>query len=154
MQKEHPNLTISVVVEFNQKFLLAKRAAYHKNFPGLWAFTGGKSEIGETIIQTIRREVKEEAGLELKNQGAFLDSYCFGKTVGAAFLVQAVSDKVKLSDEFMDFVWIKDENELHEYSHVPGIGTHLNRAIELLKNKKLDDLEEMNLVESKYKKTK
>ena len=46
-----------------QEFLLAQRPP-GKAYAGYWEFPGGKREPGETIIETCRRELKEELGVD------------------------------------------------------------------------------------------
>lgn len=149
-EKERANLTITFVIEHGGKFLLIKRSETEKNYPGLWAPTGGRAEIGETMVETIRREVREETGLEITNEAAFLNSYCFGKTVAAAFLVRATGSQVKLGDELTDYKWISSEEELKELPFIAGIQHHYRLARIMLEKGWLSNLEEMNLTKKKY----
>lgn len=56
--------TATAIVEFPpEMILLAKRNTIP--FRGYWALPGGRAEQGETIEQTIVREVKEETGLDV-----------------------------------------------------------------------------------------
>jgi len=146
----YPNLTVTFLIEFKSKFLLISRGKKENNFPSMWAFPGGKVEFDETVIDTIKREVIEETGLELLDDACFLDSYFFKKTVGIAFLVRAMSNQVMLSTEIQDYRWISDLDELKQYNCIPGIYNHFLRAKEMLTKKAFDSLEKMNLTEFKY----
>lgn len=53
------------LVDFDGRVLLAKRPE-DKKFGGLWEFPGGKIEAGETPEQALRREIKEELGIEIE----------------------------------------------------------------------------------------
>src|SRR3990172_4190609 len=48
------------------KFLLIRRSQLSKANPGFWEIPGGKMDAGETVDASLRREVKEETGLDLK----------------------------------------------------------------------------------------
>jgi ADP-ribose pyrophosphatase len=51
------------IIQRNDKFLIGRRAPSEKS-PGLWEFPGGKLELGETLQECIKRELKEELGIE------------------------------------------------------------------------------------------
>ncbi len=57
--------TVAVIVEFpDDRILLVKRATVV--FKGYWALPGGRVDAGETVEQTVVREVKEETGLNVE----------------------------------------------------------------------------------------
>ena len=57
--------TTAAIVEFSDKrILLVKR--HTVPFKGYWALPGGRVEAGETVEQTVIREVKEETGLDVE----------------------------------------------------------------------------------------
>ncbi len=57
--------TSTAIVPFpDGRILLVKRDTVP--FKGYWALPGGRMELGETIEQTVVREVKEETGLDVK----------------------------------------------------------------------------------------
>jgi 8-oxo-dGTP diphosphatase len=61
---KQPIIGVGAVIICNGKILLEKR----KNDPGRgkWSIPGGLVELGETVGQTVIREVKEETGLEVE----------------------------------------------------------------------------------------
>ena len=150
MSEELPNITVTFVIEYNNKFLLTHRSNNVTNYSGKWAFPGGKCEIGETAIDTLKREVLEETSLELTDEACFLDTYFFKKTVGIAFLVRATSENVVLTEDNQNYKWISSVEELREYNCTEGIHNHLVRAIEQVNKGNFDSLEKMNLTPNKY----
>jgi 8-oxo-dGTP diphosphatase len=61
---EQPVIGVGAVIIYDGKILLEKR----KNEPGKgkWSIPGGLVELGESVEQTVIREVKEETGLEVE----------------------------------------------------------------------------------------
>ena len=53
-------------ITVNEKVLFMKRQP-HRSEPSKWGIPGGKLEKGETAHQAVRREIKEETGLELSD---------------------------------------------------------------------------------------
>lgn len=148
---DYPNVVITFLIEYQGKFLLVARGSGETNFADLWAFPGGKVEIGETAIDTIRREVLEETGLSLTDDICFLDSYSFKQTMGLAFLVRATHDTVSLGDSLEGYAWVGSTDDMQAYRCIPGIYNHLERALEMLQKNCFDSAEAANLIPPKYK---
>ncbi len=53
------------IVNSQNKILIQKRSPQKRNSPNVWAMTGGSVIKGETSLQTIERETKEELGISL-----------------------------------------------------------------------------------------
>ena len=62
----------AIVVDGLGRVFLARRGPEAKNERGLWEFPGGSVEFGETLGDAIRREIKEEYGVEIR-VGELLD---------------------------------------------------------------------------------
>jgi ADP-ribose pyrophosphatase YjhB (NUDIX family) len=57
------HLGIYAVLEKEQRILLVKKS--RGPYRGMWDLPGGRPIHGETLLQTLQREVKEETGIEL-----------------------------------------------------------------------------------------
>ena len=65
MNEKFSGKTAAAIIEFpNDKILLIKRGT--RVFRGHWALPGGRAEPGETVEETVVREVKEETGLDVE----------------------------------------------------------------------------------------
>lgn len=56
----------AVIVNEEGKVFLAKRGANVRNERGLWQIPGGGVEFGETLEDALKREVKEEHGIDIE----------------------------------------------------------------------------------------
>jgi mutator protein MutT len=52
------------IISHEGKYLIAKRKA-GAHLAGLWEFPGGKRESGESLEECLRRELKEELGIQI-----------------------------------------------------------------------------------------
>jgi 8-oxo-dGTP pyrophosphatase MutT (NUDIX family) len=59
-------VTRAIILDENGKVLLGKRG--RGTAEGMWALVGGKPDNGETPVETVIREVKEELGLDFEPQ--------------------------------------------------------------------------------------
>ena len=114
------------------KFLIVKRSTSEIAYPGKWAFPGGKVEQGDSILDTLKREVQEEVGLDIENHKEYLYDFTFVRpdghnVVGFCFSVKAKSEHVIISKDFEDFVWITPE-EFAQYDHIPGMENEVKLA--------------------------
>ncbi len=55
----------------NGQFLISKRSS-EKTFPNTWEVTGGSAIAGDDSLKAIKREVKEELGIDMIGEGKLL----------------------------------------------------------------------------------
>ncbi len=58
-----PLIAVDCIIEYENKFVIINR----KNPPKNYAFPGGFVEIGEKLLDAVKREIKEETNLEISN---------------------------------------------------------------------------------------
>ena len=58
------DVAVGVLINAEGEFLLTSRPA-GKVYAGYWEFPGGKLEAGESVEQALRRELREEIGIEI-----------------------------------------------------------------------------------------
>jgi ADP-ribose pyrophosphatase YjhB (NUDIX family) len=112
--------TATAIIPFpGDNILLIKRKTVP--FVGYWALPGGRTEPGETVEETVIREVKEETGLKVTiirkigeyheegvHQGVAYDYY------PACFLVKPSDDKIRKQDSEIE------EIQLFNLTNLPG----------------------------------
>ncbi|MBE0695945.1 MAG: NUDIX domain-containing protein [Anaerolineaceae bacterium] len=62
----------AIIINEHGEMFLAQRGPLAKNERGLWEFPGGSVEFGEKLSDALRREIREEYGMEIE-VGALLD---------------------------------------------------------------------------------
>lgn len=108
-----------LILRKDKKFLLTQRSLQEDFLPGAWELPGGGSEYGETPEQALRREIKEECGIDITVRVPLATAqYFMGDTqhIEIIFLCTMSKDdqSVQLSDEHDAFAWILIE-ELDTY---------------------------------------
>ena len=84
------------------KILILKRALNEKSFPGLWDLPGGRLEHGESLEESLMREVKEETNLSVKILNlvsAFSTEVKDGFGVFLIYRCKKNSDVIKICEE-------------------------------------------------------
>lgn len=152
-QELHRIATTAILFRDDGRVLITKRALHKKQWPGKWTVPGGGLEtddyakrpptnIGETnqwynsIIYSLRREVKEEVGLVLIDPWLVCD-LAFIRQDGTPVLVlsyaaEVVSDKdgfanVILDEDATNFAWVYLD-EAQNYDLIDGIYHELELA--------------------------
>lgn len=121
------------------RFLVVKRSAQEIAYPGKWAFPGGKTERGATILDTLKREVLEEVGLEIEDTKKFLKDFTFVRpddvnVVGLCFEVVAKPGTITLGKDFDEYRWITP-GELDALDHIEGMEEEVRLSYSLDKKK-------------------
>ena len=56
----------AIIVDDGGRLFLARRGPLAKNERGLWEFPGGSVEFGEKLADALKREMREEYGIEIE----------------------------------------------------------------------------------------
>lgn len=109
--KLHIVAVTMVIANPEGKFLVVKRSEREIAHPGKWALPGGKMEDDDSVMATLKKEAKEEAGLEIEDRKVYLNDAHFirpdAQTVKVfTYLVFAKAFDVKISPDFTDYKWI------------------------------------------------
>lgn len=126
----HRVIVVGLVWNRKGELLFCKMKPDRGVFPGQWGFPGGGIEPGEQIVNALRRELREELGIQVGNirPGIFKDgSYqklLPGGILQPVYLIflifhcEATSDKIDLNDEFSEYQWVNvarfQDLDLHE----------------------------------------
>ena len=94
-----------VLIDDNDQILILKRTEGMEKFAGEWDLPGGHTEVGESDLDALRREVKEETTLDIANPKEILQKgrIKFYKT-------RQYSGIIELSDEHTDYKWVTIED--------------------------------------------
>jgi NAD+ diphosphatase len=90
--------------------LLLSRAPHFK--PKMYSVQAGFVEVGETLEETVRREIREEVGLEIKNIRYFgSQPWPFPNSLMIAFTAEYASGELSINyDELEDAKWYHKDN--------------------------------------------
>ncbi|OGF22603.1 hypothetical protein A2Y83_01105 [Candidatus Falkowbacteria bacterium RBG_13_39_14] len=114
MLKKYPKIIVGAIVyNKNGEIFLARSYKWKDR----WVVPGGHLEWGETIENAIRREVKEETNMEIKNiefvdvqEGVLSGEY--HKESHMVFLdycCEFAESEIKLNSELQEYIWIKPQ---------------------------------------------
>ena len=128
------------IINDKGQFLIQKRSDTKDSNPGLWSITGGGTDSGETTLETVFRECKEELGLNVdadnlelimmvKRKIAFIDIYLWKANID-------LKDVVMQEEEVQDVKWatydeIKEMVSSGEFA--PNVASYMEMFMSLVK---------------------
>jgi 8-oxo-dGTP diphosphatase len=116
-------------IEFQGKVLLLKESGEYKDGTNVGRFDvpGGRIKPGEQFADSLRREVKEETGLEVNiGEPIFVNEWRpvvkgeQWQVVGIFFRCQAQTDQVILSEDHIAYEWI-DPHQYNQYELIDNL---------------------------------
>lgn len=115
-------IVVAALLKRNGKLFIAKRPE-GKTLAHHWEFPGGKQEEGETLPQTLRRELREELNIEAVVGDFFMQSvydYDFGQIQMNCFWVRLRDENGEVrSNEHEETAWVTPA-ELKNYRFAPA----------------------------------
>lgn len=146
-----PGVGVAVLVQAAGRVLLVRRA--RPPAAGLWAFPGGRLELGERLEAAARRELREECGLEVEDLRRLdVEEAIFAESVDGALPAGADADpglvhwvivlfrarampppegglpEVRAGDDAADVGWF-DAAAIAELPCLPGVFERAARAL-------------------------
>ena len=132
-------VAITAIIIKNDKYLIVRRSANKKRFPGMWTVPGGKMETSDylqlskdtehywynVLERTLRREVKEEVGIDIGNIEYVTSLATIHDDGSPSLVISCMADylarDIKLQEEELDqYAWVNLE-EAKNYKLIDGI---------------------------------
>jgi 8-oxo-dGTP diphosphatase len=138
---ERPVVGVGGVVIADGRALLVRRG--HPPLEGEWSIPGGTLEVGEALLDAVRRELAEETGIEVRvgdlievferifPDGEGRPKYHF---VILDYLCQAIRGVARPGSDVTDVAWAA-ESDLPKYSLTPTATRVVKRAFEMARER-------------------
>ena len=147
---------ITAIVVNDDKFLVMQRAEWEKKFPGRWTVPGGKLSADDysdlpkdtpnywynVLEGALRREVKEEAGIDIKNI-RYVTSLADARegdypSLVISCLADYAGGRLEWDDSMQDAHWVSLE-EAKNIDLIEGIYEELEMAQRILEGKSMGE---------------
>jgi len=140
-----------------KKYLLLQRSFEKKAFPGKWTVPGGGLSIDDyintpkttsehwyfSVENSLRREVKEEAGIEVRDLKYLCDMTFIRSdnipVVILSFYAPYLSGEVKLDSDSINSAWVTYE-EAKNYDMVDGLLEEILMVDKIIKGENIDSV--------------
>jgi nucleoside triphosphatase len=114
--KQYPLPAVAALIAHGKKVLLVRT---HK-WSGLWGVPGGKIDYGEDALTALKREMREEVGLEIRDMVyAFYSDivedpkfYKPAHFLSLEFVAYSDSSEVIPNEEIAEFAWLSVEEAI------------------------------------------
>lgn len=120
------DLIVCATIVRNNSVLLVKHASGQKPDYGDWILPAGRVETGESLQEALRREIKEETGMDIEIMQKLVehvDPYIGDKIVN--FLCRSTTSETKIDSELAKAKWFK----LNEITELKGIHAGLKQFL-------------------------
>jgi mutator protein MutT len=112
--KQYDGFSVTAFIPWQGKALVVQRAADDNFLPGYWEQVGGKADAGESQKEALIREVREEAGIEIKPMRSYHQleyTHRDGRLMCEyAYVCELIDDPIiKLSSEHQNYQWVSLE---------------------------------------------
>jgi 8-oxo-dGTP diphosphatase len=107
-------VVVAFLIERDDQVLLLKRSAIKDHAAGEWEVGSGRVRCGESALEAVLREAREETGLDVQVVGP-LDTFHFYRgparveTIGIVFHCLATGGTLTLSSEHDEAKWVPVE---------------------------------------------
>lgn len=106
------------------RLLILKRSSGDVQKPGIWEIPGGRLELGEDPFEGLKRETKEETGIDIEVLHPMSVRH-FTRDDGQVitmiiFLCKALNEKVNIGKEHSAYEWVpiaKSKHKLGDFFH-------------------------------------
>ena len=146
MQRHYPSqplIGVGAIIMNRNKMLIVKRA--NEPAKGLWSVPGGVVELGEQLHEALKREVKEETGLEVSEPRLVdvVNYIRFGEKDGVKYhyviidyIVTSKGGKVNAASDADDLKWVPFQ-EVEKYNLTESFRRFFQRNRQKLENSSL-----------------
>ncbi len=141
--KKREIVVVAFIYNDKNQFLACQRSNKKDFLPNKWELVGGRKEFGEDCYDALKREVKEELGIDIIVEDPFYTiSFMFSEEREGVEIVYFAKMKdpkqeIKiLEDEIQQYKWLS-KNEFADYydKKLPEFQA-IEKAFKILKNKK------------------
>ena len=118
MYTDRPIIAVAaLIINQNKEIVLIRRGV--EPGKGLWSIPGGAVELGETLIEALKREVKEETGLlidpiELLDVVDIIKKDENGRIifhyVSVDYIAKVIGGELRAASDVVDVRWVKWED--------------------------------------------
>jgi ADP-ribose pyrophosphatase YjhB (NUDIX family) len=129
-------------VKKDNQYLMAQRSLQDDQAAGMWSIPGGKVDLdmGNGIIEnTLKREILEEVGIEIKTEIKYIGSQAFIRSSGhhvvsLTFIAEWESGEARPLEDQETVRWM-NISEIEDIIHKKEGPKHFEQYLQILKNK-------------------
>jgi 8-oxo-dGTP diphosphatase len=102
-----------LILNNHNQILIQKRSHFRRVFPNQWEVPGGHIEPGESIAQTLTREIQEELSMQVISLDYWVSSFDWGQNLdhrNIQILGKASGEPIMEGEKVTEFCWVGLDN--------------------------------------------
>lgn len=134
LEEKYLQVGVKVILKNEQKklLLLRRNPLKYPEIGPTWDIPGGRIDIGTPLIDNLKREVKEETGLKIKNEPKLIyaqdilnvERFPGRHVVRLTFVAESVGE-VSIDEESLEYKWV----EVSELKNLEDLDRFLKEVI-------------------------
>lgn len=101
-------ITVNLVARNSNGEILIVKRSQNESEGGMWSLPGGTVEDGESLVTTLKKEIKEELDIDIIDSNLY--DIVYGENIISYYYTCIIDSMIRLNEENSEYKWVKIED--------------------------------------------